>query len=542
MLLLLLALQAPQNPLARTVDPVRPEQNLLHYDFHITIPDTGSAFEAAARVHFRPMAPEGRLTLDLTDSLAVTAVTAGTAGTTGTTGPGGRAVPFTHKGDHLVIDVWGDVGDSIVVEIAYGGRAPDALAIGDNPYGARAAFADDWPNRAHNWLPVEDHPGDKATVAWTIDVPAGWSAVANGRFVDTLRLASGRSRWRYDESRRVPAYTFVIGAGRMAVTPLVTAGGVRQGVWTFPEDSAFAVDGPFRRVDAIVDSLASYIGPFPYEKLAHVESSTRFGGMENSSAIFYAQRGYGSRRMGKGVVVHETAHQWFGDAVTEADWHHLWLSEGFATYFAALYYELAGDTATFRQRMADAKAAYLRSEVVERPVLDFPVTDYMELLNANNYQKGAWILHMLRGIVGDDAFRRGIRDYYATYRDSTALSSDLEAVMQRASGQDLGWFFAQWLTQPGYPQLHVTVTPATEPEGTATVTVRQTQPEAWGTYRIPVRVDVVDPAGGPRATVTVEMTGRTAEARLAIPAGVGGIEVDPAGDVLLTADVTTAKR
>jgi len=537
MLMLLLALQA-QDPLGRTVDSVRPEQNILHYDFHITIPDTGTAFHARARVHFRPMVPDGKLVLDLTDSLAVTAVTAVTTGATGASA--GRAVRFTHAGDRLIVDRWGAVGDSLVVEIAYGGHAPDALAISDNPYGARAAFADDWPNRAHNWLPVEDHPGDKATVAWTIDVPAGWSAVANGRFVDTLRLASGRSRWRYDESRRVPAYTFVIGAGRMAVTPLVTAGGVRQGVWTFPEDSAFAVDGPFRRVDAIVDSLASYIGPFPYEKLAHVESSTRFGGMENSSAIFYAQRGYGSRRMGEGVVVHETAHQWFGDAVTEADWHHLWLSEGFATYFAALFYELAGDTATFRQRMADAKAAYLRSEVVERPVLDFPVTDYMALLNANNYQKGGWILHMLRGIVGDDAFRRGVRDYYATYRDSTALSSDLQAVMERASGEDLGWFFTQWLTQPGYPRLLVTVTRPTGSQEQATVTLRQTQPDAWGTFRIPVRVDVVDTRTGERGTVTVEMTARTAEARLVIPAGADRIEVDPAGSVLLRAAVDFA--
>jgi len=534
MLMLLLALQA-QDPLGRTVDSVRPEQNILHYDFHITIPDTGTAFHARARVHFRPMVPDGKLVLDLTDSLAVTAVTTGATGASA-----GRAVRFTHAGDRLIVDRWGAVGDSLVVEIAYGGHAPDALAISDNPYGARAAFADDWPNRAHNWLPVEDHPGDKATVAWTIDVPAGWSAVANGRFVDTLRLASGRSRWRYDESRRVPAYTFVIGAGRMAVTPLVTAGGVRQGVWTFPEDSAFAVDGPFRRVDAIVDSLASYIGPFPYEKLAHVESSTRFGGMENSSAIFYAQRGYGSRRMGEGVVVHETAHQWFGDAVTEADWHHLWLSEGFATYFAALFYELAGDTATFRQRMADAKAAYLRSEVVERPVLDFPVTDYMALLNANNYQKGGWILHMLRGIVGDDAFRRGVRDYYATYRDSTALSSDLQAVMERASGEDLGWFFTQWLTQPGYPRLLVTVTRPTGSQEQATVTLRQTQPDAWGTFRIPVRVDVVDTRTGERGTVTVEMTARTAEARLVIPAGADRIEVDPAGSVLLRAAVDFA--
>jgi len=535
MLMLLLALQAPQDPLARVVDAVRPAHNILHYDFHLSIPDTGVAFQGEARVHFRPMAPAGPLVLDLTDSLTVTTVTTGATGATDRI-----SVPFIHSGNRLMIDRWGAVGDSLVVEIAYGGRAPDALTIGKNAYGQRVAFADNWPDRAHAWLPVEDHPGDKASVAWIIEVPGTWRAVANGRFVDTLRLASGRIQWRYNEPRRIPVYTMVVGAGELAVTPLLTAGGVRQSIWTFPQDSAFAMDGPFRRVNAIVDTLTSYVGPFPYEKLAHVESSTRYGGMENSGAIFYAQRGYTTRRMGEGVVVHETAHQWFGDAVTEYDWHHLWLSEGFATYFAALYRELAGDGPGFRARMADARETYLASDVVERPVLDFAVTDYMQLLNANSYQKGGWVLHMLRGTVGDDAFRRGIRDYYATYRDSTALSSNLRTVMEDASGRDLGWFFRQWLMQPGYPQLHVTVTPPTAPNGAATVMLRQTQPDPWGTYRIPVRVDVVSSGTGARASVTVEMTGRTAEAPLAMPAGADRIEVDPTGAVLLTADASFA--
>ena len=528
MFVFLLVLLA-QDPLARVVDPVRPEQNILHYDFHVTIPDSGTDFRAIARVHFRPTVPEGKLLLDLTDSLWVSSVSAD-----------GRAVPFVHEGDRLEIERWGSVGDSLVVEIVYDGSAPDALAIQENVHGRRVAFADDWPDRAHFWLPVEDHPSDKASVRWTIDVPAGWRAVANGRFVDTVRLASGRLQWRYDEAHRIPTYTFVVGAGTLAVTPLMTAAGVPQSIWTFPADSAFAMDGPFRRVNAIVDTLGAYIGPFPYAKLAHVESSTRFGGMENAGAIFYAERGYASRRMSEGVVVHETAHQWFGDAVTERDWHHLWLSEGFATYFAALFYELAGDTATFHRRMAEAREAYVASGVVNRPVLDFAVTDYMQLLNANTYQKGSWVLHMLRGLIGDDTFRRGIREYYATYRDSTALSDDLRVVMERASGQDLGWFFAQWLTQPGYPQVRVEVARATEPGGMATVTLRQVQPDTWGMYRIPVRVDAVDSRTGMRSSVTIQMAGRTAAGRLALPRGADRIDVDPSGAVLLAAEATFA--
>ena len=531
MLVLFLALQA-QNPLARTVDPIRPDQNILHYDFAISIPDSGTAFTATARVHFRPVTRDGHLVLDLTDRLHVSYVAAD-----------GQPVAFTHQGDTLAIERWGPVGDSLIVEIAYDGSAPNGLFIQRNVHGHRSAFADDWPNRAHFWLPVEDHPSDKASVSWTIDVPRTWKAVANGRFVDTTRLSSGRLRWRYNEPDRIPAYTFVIGAGVMAVTPLVTTTGVPQSIWTFPEDSAFAVNGPFKRVNEIVETFSRYIGPYSYPKLAHVESSTRFGGMENSGAIFYTERGYANRSMREPVVAHETAHQWFGDAVTERDWHHLWLSEGFATYFASLYYELIGEDSTFRKRMADAKHEYLTSDVVDRPILDFAETNYMRLLNANNYPKGGWVLHMLRRTIGDSAFHRGIRDYYATYRDSTALSEDFREVMERASGQDLGWFFDQWLTQPGYPKLKVTVRRSADPPSlTADVEVEQLQPEAWGVFRIPVRIEVVNSTTGARAGVTVAMMARTAQVAMTLPDGADAIEVDPHQDVLLTAKAEFAGR
>ncbi len=451
----------------------------------------------------------------------------------------GRTEPtFRHEGDSLVIEHWGAVGDSLVVTVAYGGHPPDGLAIQENVYGHRTAFADNWPNRAHFWLPVEDHPSDKAAVRWEIEVPVSWRAVANGRMLDATRSASGRITWRYSESRRIPAYTFVIGAGDLTVTPLRTDGGVRQSLWSYAEDSTFAVDGPFARVNQIVDVLAEYIGPFPYDKLAHVESSTRFGGMENAGAIFYTERGYAQRSMNEPLVIHETVHQWFGDAVTEYDWHHLWLSEGFATYFAALFYDLIDEDETFRQRMEAAKQSYIASDVVDLPILEFGETNYMQLLNANNYSKGGWVLHMLRREIGDDAFRRGIRTYYAEYRDSTALSRNFQLVMERETGEDLGWFFRQWLTQPGYPRVTVTVRREVGADGEAEIVVRQTQPEAWGAFRVPVRVDVIDSSSGERASVTIRMDGRTGRAFLAIPVGADTVLADPEKAVLMTAQTT----
>jgi aminopeptidase N len=279
----------------------------------------------------------------------------------------------------------------------------------------------------------------------------------------------------------------VIGIAKFAVTLLGNAGcAVRcipVSVWALPADSAKA-QIPFRRAVEIVDWLQSKLGAFPYPSLAHVESSTIFGGMENATAIFYDERAMGQGTMSEATVAHETAHQWFGDAVTEADWHHLWLSEGFATYLSAEWVRHADGDSAGRAAFASFRETVTKAPVTERPIIDPAATDLMKLLNSNNYQKGALVLRALQGVVGDSAFWRGLRGYQAGFRDGTALSSDFAGVMVDAAGRDLTWFFREWLTQPGYPKLEVKSNyNASRKELTLTVT--QTQPEGWGTYTLP---------------------------------------------------------
>jgi aminopeptidase N len=326
----------------------------------------------------------------------------------------------------------------------------------------------------------------------------------------------------------------VVGAARMAVTALPTLSGIPQSVWTFPEDSAFAVQGPFRRAATMVDAYTNLIGPFPYSKLAHVESSTRFGGMENSSAIFYAQAPYEDKSMTEEVVAHETAHQWFGDAVTEGDWHHLWLSEGFASYFGPLFYELVQEPAHLKEAMERNRRVYLASDVVDRPIIDTANKNIPSLLNENNYPKAAWVLAMLRREVGDSAFFGGVREYYATFRDSTALSSDFAEIMEQAAGRPLDWFFQQWLLQPGYPRLEVTWG---YEAGELSLTVKQTQPAAWGFFRVslPVAVETED-GGKAQFEIPVEAK-REIEIRQPLAARPTRLVLDPEGVLLAETEV-----
>ena len=368
--------------------------------------------------------------------------------------------------------------------------------------------------------------------------------VANGTLardpVPSGALQGGRA-WHWEIGVPVSPYNLVFGATDLVVQGVGLAacgsapasprpdGCVEVSAWLFEEDAGQA-DLSFRRAADMVDFYADLVGPFPFEKLAHVQSATRFGGMENASAIFYSERGLASGRDMEGTVAHETAHQWFGDHVTQADWPELWLSEGFATYFGHLYFEARDGEESFRARMEGSRRSYLASEVTDRAVIDREEWDLFALLNANNYPKGAWILHMLRGIMGDEAFFRGIRDYYDAFGGANATSADFRSVMEAAWGVDLGWFFGQWLEEPGYPVLgldHWWDDGASE----VVIDVVQEQDPRWPAFRIPMEIEItLDDGRGERHRI--EMRQRRETLRVPLEAPPASVTLDPAGWVL----------
>ena len=500
---ILFALMQATAPLSVVTDWVRPDQDIIHYTIALSIPQRGTTIIGDVRLRYVVCGGAGPLLLDFDRHFAIDSLLAVL--------PTGRETvewEWTEHGgsDVLSIPHWGRPGDTLSVQVHYRGSPADGLIIGSNVHGDRTAFADNWPNRAHYWFPAEDHPSDKATVDFGIAVPTGWRVVANGHLTDVDTSTTGRTVWHWSEPRPIPVHTMVIGAGVLGIAELGDVDGAPQSVWAFPSDSAFAVDVPFRRAREMVRVLSATIGPFPYDKLAHVQSATRYGGMENSSAIFYNQNSYARRTMGEGVVAHEIAHQWFGDAVAQADWHHLWLSEGFATYFGNLTFDLLGEPQRFLDGMASGRSRYLRSNSVERPVIDTAEHNLMALLNANNYQKGSWVLHMLRGEVGDSAFFGSIRDYYDVFRDSSVLTDDFSAVVSRHADRPMEWFFEQWLLQPGYPQIQVRW--RHDAGGKALVLeIDQVQPSEWGefTFRLPL---VARSASGASESLVAHVSGR----------------------------------
>jgi aminopeptidase N len=202
------------------------------------------------------------------------------------------------------------------------------------------------------------------------------------------------------------------------------------------------------------------------------------------------------------------------------------LSEGFATYLSALWIGQAQGDSAFRAKMAKAATQVFQSQETRRPVVDTTTRDLMGLLNSNNYQKGAWVLHQLRGIMGDSAFFSGLRRYYTTYRDSTALSADFGRIMSEAAGRDLEWYFRQALTQPGHPVLDL----QWRHQGKQLIVdITQTQPAEWGVYRLPGLEMAID--GEPvRINMHTRQTRRVIDGISRKPKQV---EVDPGGWWLL---------
>src|SRR5882724_9437789 len=333
-------------------------------------------------------------------------------------------------------------GDRLKVTVNYHGHPKDGLIFAKDADGKTAATGDNWPNRVHYWIPTLDHPSAKATVTFTVSAPQRYQVVANGKFI-TLTGNAATSHWKFEEAKPIPPYCMIVAVNEGAIINSPDHATTNL-LYNVPQrDGNYAPKG-FSPAAPALAFFGQTVAPYPYEKLALIIGATQFGGMENSSAIVFPSGLFSGRTSDKmsarfdvpkrleEVVAHEIAHQWFGDSVTESTWADLWLSEGFATYFAGLVIQHYEGEMRFRDYMQEASDKYFDFEKKTRiPIHDIETRDLFKLLNANNYQKGAWVLHMLRAELGDEVFFRGIRAYYNEHRGSLASTEDLRAAFEK---------------------------------------------------------------------------------------------------------------
>lgn len=441
------SVQAQQTPNYRQIDA-------LHYSFYIEINDKNDQISGKTELLFKVREAGLQATyLDLSEinddgkGMQVQSVKLND-----------QPLDFNHEHDQVQVIFQEALaqGHTATLHIQYSGVPDDGLIISENEYGERTFFGDNWPNRAHHWLACVDHPGDKATCEFIVTAPYHYKVIANGRLREESMLRQPNGDYQklthWAMAQPIPTKVMVFGAAVFAVLHDSPVDNIDIQHWVYADNRDSNFDD-FAPTANILRYLINQVGDYPYEKLVNVESRTKYGGMENASNIFYNEKAVDGNQQIESLIAHEIAHQWFGNSVTEKDWPHIWLSEGFATYLAHTYLEFTYGKDTLYSIMdadKDRIFAYYQ-KAPQATVVDTTLSNLYLYLNAYSYQKGAWFLHMLRQKLGDDVFWKGIREFYKRYSHAKADTEDFRLVMESLSKTSLEDFFDLWLFQPGHP-------------------------------------------------------------------------------------------
>tara|TARA_B100000686_G_scaffold8132_1_gene8150 strand:- start:476 stop:2116 length:1641 start_codon:yes stop_codon:yes gene_type:complete len=448
--ILLLFIISNNNLFSKDPYPKNPNIDILNYSFELHLNDSNNIIYGVANIKLNIKPSEKNVRLDL-----ISQSNSGNGMVVKKVLFNGNEISYSHLNDEININTENvKYSSSDVITIKYSGIPITGLIIGPNMHGDRTFFSDNWPNKARNWLPLVDHPYDKSTSEFIIIAPDHYQVISNGLLVEESNLDNNLKKTHWRQSVPISCWLYAIGVAEFAVDYVDYFEGKSIQTWVYKQDrdkGFYDFKVPTKHT---LEFFSDYVGPFAYEKLANVQSNSVKGGMESATAIFYSDvsvTGDRSTRW-RNVIIHEVAHQWFGNCVTEYDWDDVWLSEGFATYFTLMFREHAYGRDDFVQGLLNAKDRVFDFYEKDKnaSIVHDNLKDMKDVLTYSlQYQKGAWVLHMLRNYVGEEAFRKGIRNYYNKYFNSNTTTEEFKAEIENASGLDLDTFFNQWLYNGG---------------------------------------------------------------------------------------------
>jgi aminopeptidase N len=348
-------------------------------------------------------------------------------------------------------------GQPMVVRVDYAG-VPSEIRGGDGvaePWARTddGAVALGEPESAAWWYPSNDHPSDKAMVAVTAVVPAGVEVISNGALLGGPESAGpGWERWRWQATAPMATYLAFVAIGQYDIVRRDTEFGPYVAAYAqgLDPDVAEAARLSVERTPEIARFLSDFFGPYPFDHLGGVvpDAPTLGFALETQTRPVYSPVFFGGGDLDVTVVVHELAHQWFGDSVSVHRWSDIWLNEGFATYAEWLYAERTGG-ATARQAAAQRYARL-------PPDADFwqippGAPGAARVLDGPIYSRGAMALQALRASVGDEDFFTALRTWSTERRNGNGSVSDFLAVIERVSGDNVDDIAEAWLFSPTRP-------------------------------------------------------------------------------------------
>jgi aminopeptidase N len=452
------------------------------------------------------------------------------------TTPDHEAAPahFHHDGKKLSIDLspaW-PTGQAGTLMIEYRIHEPkEGLHFfgpsKSDPKAPLMVWSQGEPISNRNWIPCLDQPDQRQTTELVVTAAQGFEVISNGKLIERKENPSDKTvTFHWLQSKPHPSYLVTLVVGEFDV--------VRE-EWDkipveyyVPKGEKDKAARTFGRTREMLEFFSKRFGVhYPWEKYAQVVAYQFGGGMENTSATTMGDFLQDERsRLTEDpdwIIAHELAHQWWGDLLTCRDWAHLWLNEGFASYAECLWAEHAYGLDAYNYNL------YQKSQPAivggkERPVVDRRYPSPNSMFDSRAYPKGAWVLHMLRRRVGDDAFWRAIQRYAETHRLSSVETADFRRTLEDVSGRDLERFFYDWTERPGSPVLDVAVTYLPESKQ-ARLVVKQTQ--AGEAFQFPLQVAFHCAPEGKPITVEQDVTDKEFTVLVPLPGRPTRVDIDP---------------
>jgi aminopeptidase N len=492
--------------------------DVQHYSLNLRVDPASKSLRGVVEIRAKLLASAPtELALDLARALTVDAVSLS-----------GKPTDFQHHDDQILVAVKEPRRKDEVLSIAvtYHGTPDGKGFTFDERNGQPAISSYGMPFTARQWWPSKDDPADKADSAdIAITVPAPLTAASNGKLIATDTNADGTRtfRWRVGYPIYPDTISIAIAEYKVFEDRYRAANGTVMPLqfYVFPPDEEKA-RRDFSVIPDIMRSHVQRFGEYPFlrEKYGVAEFAT-YSFREHQTLPSYAEKLITGDHANDAVLAHELAHQWFGNSLSVRDWRHVWLNEGFATYAAMLWLESRKGTAAYRAEML--KTA--QDDALQGPVFMTDVTDNKKLFGAATFDKGAWVLHMLRHVMGDQKFFKALRAYVAEYSYRNVTTEDLRAVCERFYGKSLEWFFAQWIHGVSRPTYRVSWTAAAD---RLALTIRQVQADA-PVFTMPIDVQVTTAAGVMRHTVWNDRSEQTFEIPLgrAANGAVENVLIDP---------------
>ncbi len=459
--------------------------DVRHYDLALDIDFTTEAVSGLLTMTSESTVPAlAMVVLDLHNALTVSQVDRN-----------GTPLAYTHANDLLTITLDRSFapGEPFTVRVAYAGQPAVGgfLAFDFGLHsGAQIVASLSEPTYARNWWPCKDVPNDKATATLHFTVPDTMVVASNGTLLGQTSSAPGLTTFHWVESYPIATYLVSVTATNYVVfqDEYVVPGHDPMPVvfYSYPERLAQAQEDWSVTVP-MIETFAARFGEYPFLDEKYGMAMFQWGGaMEHQTCTSYSAGLVRGDHTYDWVVAHELAHQWWGDLVTLGDWRDIWLNEGFATFSEAVWVE--------DQQGFAAYVYYMRS--LDVGSFQGPVYDPTYLFSSTVYKKGAWVLHMLRHVMGDALFSQLLREWAIRYAYGNAVTADFQTLAENLHGQSLDWFFAEWVYNPGKPLYAYWWLPVNLGGGAWAVTlnVEQEQIDA-PPFKMPIDIGVVT-AGG----------------------------------------------